>query len=402
MATNLIDVAQSYLTPEVILKASALVGESPAVTRRALDAATPSLVTGLAERASSVSGAQSLLGILEEAHLTGQRTPIAERLGGMSGADLVQLGKDLLGRVFGARLGPVVDALATSSGAKTQATSSLLGLAAPIVLGVLGQHVQAKQLDASGLAGVLAEQRLVAARALPTAVTDAIGGVGERVAPKLQTVRQAAPARGSSGRGLWPLLLLPLLILGGLFLRKREAPTDEWAGSRRLGAGLGPETTAAPPEAPPAPPMTPPPAPLSETTLRAPIPSAVAELSQFLDGAGGEPSKGFTLSDLNFELGTTNLTPGSLTTLEGVARVLAAHPGAQIRLEGHTDALGLPEANERLSLQRANAVKEALVARGVAADSITTLGFGQDQPLAPNDTAEGRARNRRIELIITR
>jgi OOP family OmpA-OmpF porin len=70
-------------------------------------------------------------------------------------------------------------------------------------------------------------------------------------------------------------------------------------------------------------------------------------------------------------------------------------------LTGHTDNTGTPEANQKLSLDRADAVSQMLVTGGVAADRITTAGYGQDRPIASNDTEEGRAKNRRLELTVT-
>jgi outer membrane protein OmpA-like peptidoglycan-associated protein len=132
-------------------------------------------------------------------------------------------------------------------------------------------------------------------------------------------------------------------------------------------------------------------------------PSGVAsEVTQFLDETSGGRSKRFVFQDLNFEFATTHLTPTSIATIDHLADALKAHPAATIEIEGHTDSIGMPAANQRISLERADAVRSALVARGVAADRITTKGLGDEQPLASNDTAEGRAKNRRTEVIVTR
>jgi K(+)-stimulated pyrophosphate-energized sodium pump len=99
---------------------------------------------------------------------------------------------------------------------------------------------------------------------------------------------------------------------------------------------------------------------------------------------------------------STQLTPESNTTVNDLAQVLKAYPNAQVQLAGHTDNTGSPQANQTLSSDRANAVKGMLVNQGVNADRITTAGFGQDRPVASNDTEEGKARNRRLELTVTR
>jgi len=84
-----------------------------------------------------------------------------------------------------------------------------------------------------------------------------------------------------------------------------------------------------------------------------------------------------------------------------LAQILNAYPNAQVQLSGHTDNTGAPDANRTLSLDRANAVKQMLVNRGVGADRIATNGLGQDRPIASNDTEQGRAQNRRLELTVT-
>ena len=71
-----------------------------------------------------------------------------------------------------------------------------------------------------------------------------------------------------------------------------------------------------------------------------------------------------------------------------------------IRIEGHTDSVGAAETNLALSEQRAMAVRDALVGLGVDASRVTTIGLGEDFPIASNDDAEGRARNRRVDVIL--
>jgi outer membrane protein OmpA-like peptidoglycan-associated protein len=414
MAMNLIDLAKSYLTPEVIQKASAMVGESPTSTRHALETATPAIFAGLAGEASSTSGAGQLVRVLDETGLVGPMGRITERLGSGSGEELTRLGKDLLGRVFGGRLSSLVDVVGSACALKTSTTSSLMGLAAPLVLGVIGNQIHERHLDAAGVAGLLAEQKGAALAALPPSVAAVFGGVpAARVEPPREVKREAArePVRAKTpqGYGLWPLvLLLPMLIIGLLMSRSHREETPVTAPA--MGVGIPREITPEPQIEPQRPVETAPPveAPKPPEVEKPRVIPQLAEgtighdLGQFLGSSGGDASKRFVFEHLGFEFGTTDLTPGSLPALESVAAALRAYPDARVVVEGHTDSIGAPETNERLSLDRASLLKNALVARGVAADRITTKGVGQEHPIASNDTPEGRARNRRIELIVTR
>jgi outer membrane protein OmpA-like peptidoglycan-associated protein len=82
--------------------------------------------------------------------------------------------------------------------------------------------------------------------------------------------------------------------------------------------------------------------------------------------------------------------------------MLTAYPNVTTSVRGHTDDTGDPAANKKLSADRAAAVQQALVARGVPASRITSEGFGAEQPIASNDSEEGRARNRRVELMVVK
>lgn len=103
---------------------------------------------------------------------------------------------------------------------------------------------------------------------------------------------------------------------------------------------------------------------------------------------------------VEFELASSELTPLGRTTLEGLMPILRQLSNRNFEIIGHTDSQGSRSTNIALSSARADAVKTYLVSRGIKEASITTLGAGPDRPIAANETADGRARNRRIELRV--
>jgi OOP family OmpA-OmpF porin len=111
-----------------------------------------------------------------------------------------------------------------------------------------------------------------------------------------------------------------------------------------------------------------------------------------------QSKKTLILEGVNFETGKADLTPESQTILDGVAESLVANDSIKVQVGGHTDNTGSAAVNKRLSAARANAVREYLISKGVAADRLTAAGFGPSKPIASNRTAEGRAQNRRVEL----
>ena len=106
-----------------------------------------------------------------------------------------------------------------------------------------------------------------------------------------------------------------------------------------------------------------------------------------------------TLADQDFKYGTAELTPESHKALKEVLAMLAAEPDSGLRIEGYTDNQGLAEDNLKFSKQRAQAVMDWLVKEGVDASRLKVEGFDGSRPLADNDTPEGRALNRRVEIV---
>jgi OOP family OmpA-OmpF porin len=113
-----------------------------------------------------------------------------------------------------------------------------------------------------------------------------------------------------------------------------------------------------------------------------------------------EKGKKVILRGVNFETNKATLTRNSEKILEDAYNALVANPDVQVEISGHTDSVGSEQANQALSLRRAQAVKNWLVQKGIAGNRMKTVGKGENEPVASNDTAEGRAENRRIEFYV--
>ncbi len=154
-----------------------------------------------------------------------------------------------------------------------------------------------------------------------------------------------------------------------------------------------PPVAAAPPPPPPPPPPAPPPA---QPNPKCPnVPPGVAV------DAEGCPLKGsITLEGVHFATNSARLTPESSAVLDSVAASLRAHPRLRVEVQGHTDGVASEAYNLRLSQARASAVRDYLIAHGVEADELTAKGYGKLRPIATNETAAGRALNRRVVLVV--
>jgi outer membrane protein OmpA-like peptidoglycan-associated protein len=108
-----------------------------------------------------------------------------------------------------------------------------------------------------------------------------------------------------------------------------------------------------------------------------------------------------TLGDVLFDTGRATLKPGAERALERLAQFLRTNPGTRIIVEGHTDSVGSEAYNEELSQRRAQAVTEALRARGVPAEQYQAKGLGKAYPVASNETPAGRQQNRRVEIVFS-
>jgi OmpA-OmpF porin, OOP family len=394
---SLLSAAKAYLTPDVVRSASVMTGESETATRQAMQGGVASVFAGLTNMVSTSDGASTLGNLIRKPTFGKLLNNLSSSFsGGSETSSLMDSGYNLLGKIFGDHASSVTDLLASFSGISSSSSGKLLAMLAPLGIGVLGKHAAAHGLNATGLANSLIGQRDEFAAAAPAGLSALLREraprpVGIHVAPEADVdtyeaaVATARTPERPTGMRWWPLLLIGLALLLFWFFRN--------IGSRAREAGRQVVTTTQ--------------SALWSINLPGganilvPTGSLNYNLARFLADGGQAAPQTFVFDHLNFEADSTRLTADSENTVTNLSQILNAYPTAQVELSGHTDNTGAPDANQKLSLDRANAVKQMLVDRGIGADRIATAGYGQDRPIASNDTEEGRAKNRRLELTVT-
>jgi outer membrane protein OmpA-like peptidoglycan-associated protein len=262
-------------------------------------------------------------------------------------------GKLILSTLFGDSEGMLTRALGAGTGLQHGVTSSLMAMAAPMVMSFLGKRVRDDRMSIRGLGSLLQREIPAIRSALPAGVADLLWP-HERETIAASPVIAQTVERERSSRG-WVLPLILLALIPGLI----------WLFSHaRRTAEVGTAYRAAP-----------------EVNVK-PSPS----LPQGVD--------------LYFDTGSMKLRPESEMKLREFVTALGKNRGTSVRVNGYTDNVGNSASNMRLSQQRADAVKAALVGMGIAADRVTARGFGEEDPIADNATAEGRATNRRVSVAI--
>ncbi len=119
--------------------------------------------------------------------------------------------------------------------------------------------------------------------------------------------------------------------------------------------------------------------------------------------ATSESARGLivNMSDVLFDTGRYTLKPSTQLSLAKVSGILQAYPGLKVQVEGYTDSVGSDQYNQKLSENRADAVRDFLISQGVQTDNISATGYGKSKPVADNATAQGRSQNRRVNLVVS-
>jgi outer membrane protein OmpA-like peptidoglycan-associated protein len=113
-----------------------------------------------------------------------------------------------------------------------------------------------------------------------------------------------------------------------------------------------------------------------------------------------QPSKVFVLDDVHFDTGRSTLKESSYPALNDIVEIMKLKPNMKIEIGGHTDNVGDPQANMRLSVERARSVRNYLMSKGISSNRLTSEGYGETRPISDNNTEIGRQENRRTEVTI--
>jgi len=440
MAINLLEMLSSQMGGSQYSQIGKFLGADEGIVKSAMGAALPSILGSVISNGASSTGAAGLINMLNKGNFDGS---MLDNLGGLFGggnatSSLMNSGSSILSSLMGNKLGSVVDLIGSVTGMKKSNSSSLMSMAAPLVMSMLGRYVKNKALDATGLSNFLGTQKKHVAAALPAGMGNILGfdagNVGSTVSNAANAGRAAVAETADAGGGILskilPLALIALLAGGAYWYFTGKSATGalsdatsgitegaanladkagdmagDAAGAVKDGAAATVDaagnmvdkagemagdaldaTTKAAREA------------LGSVKFAAG--SAGEKFSNFLaSGAKGDES--FRFNNLNFAVGSADIS-GSTTEVDNLAAVLKAYPSIKVQVAGYTDNTGDAGKNKTLSEARATSVMKHLVNQGIDAGRISAKGFGDANPVADNGTKEGRAQNRRIEISVVR
>jgi outer membrane protein OmpA-like peptidoglycan-associated protein len=400
MSADLLDSLGACVTPELVGRIGATLAESPASVSKGMSGVLPALLGGLVQKSTDRGAFQEIFSVVTDPANDGSalRDP-GSLLGTLTqgGDSFATLAATLLPLLFGGRTDRLAGAIADYAGIKSSSATALLRLGAPLVLGLLGDRVRREGLGAPGLAALLGGQRDSISRAIPAALSGVLGGLAApRAAEPRPEPRSTAPARPSGLRWLVPLAIAAGLI--ALFWNLVRGDDSDRRTAERT-----------PPAALTTPPVAAPPPSLGMRRHALPngaqisIPEAgfESEILRFLTDAGRPLDSWFDFDRVLFQTDSAELMASSREQLANLAQILKAYPSVRVKIGGYTDNTGDAAHNLALSRARADSVRGELLALGVAADRIEAEGYGQEHPVASNDTEAGRAQNRRIAMRVT-
>jgi outer membrane protein OmpA-like peptidoglycan-associated protein len=429
---SLIDTIQGYLTSQILDDAASQLGENKSAVSKAMGGLIPAILAGMIGKAGDETALSRMHASLGEAASGG----MLDRLSGLvAGGNLARNDpKDpagaFIGSLFGDKVASLTDFIASFAGLKHGSASSLLGLAGPLVMGALGKKMRDGNLDASSLKRLLLDEKTAISKALPPGLSGALGLSGfeapkiaanvDAAAPSAAAIAAAAKARAGAPAWLWAIpVALGVGLVGWMMTRGgkeekiasaeptmvetpapaidepaviAEAPASEDAGAiysvEPIGDPLADGFVKT----------------VSGFEIRGAAGGVESKLIGFIE-SGQEPCTDspcwFTFDRLTFKTGSAELDmEQSAAQIENIHRILEAWPNIQLKIGGYTDNTGTDEANNALSQQRAEAVVAAVAALGADPARMDAEGYGPLHPVASNDTEEGRAQNRRIDVRV--
>jgi outer membrane protein OmpA-like peptidoglycan-associated protein len=405
MSKNLLELINENITGDVVSKLANFLGESPNNTSSALSSAIPSILAGLVNKGTDTQGASTILSLLNQGSHDGGilNNLLAAFSGGEETSKLLTTGATLLSSIFGPKADGVANLIASASGISKTSSNSLLGLLMPLVFGVLGKTVKSEGISsAAGLVSFLGKQSGFFKKFLPAGLSSILGlanlnDLGKKASA---TATHVVEERSSSIGKFLPWLLLPLLFaLFWYFLKNIEKPEPTVPVVSVPDVSM-PKIVA---------PVVEKVGNFFETTLSSGFAIKGAQegiekkLIIFIQDTGKAVNETiwFTMDGITFDTDKATLTPESSVQENNIAEILKAFPNVKIKIGGYTDNTGDANHNLTLSEERANTVKNELVADGIDASRLEAKGYGSEHPVATNETEEGRQQNRRIDINVT-
>lgn len=441
MSINLLGTLKSKVGSKLAEHSAAFLGEDHANMGPAVDGTFAALLAGMIQKVSTDRGAKELHSVLKDEEVKDFDLENIFVRSPQTVNGLVNRGTHFLPNLFPNTLRSATNAVSAASKITKDNSTKLAKIGTPMMLSVLGQHVQENNLSIDGLKSLLNGQKDAVKSALPATFFDAAElssfgwtkKVAAMEAPKPKKVKPvkvekvmakepiktaaaaaatakpaavAASSAGGMGFLKWLLPILAILGLVGFFAMRGctgdvKMPDVPKVEVPDVAAAVKEKAAAA-------------------TTVAKSMFGNVNEAAmgllgkiKFAAGSAGEQMMSFLKSsnsgegrfrfkNLNFASGSANIAGKSGLEVDNVAAILKAYEDVKVNIEGFTDSRGKAASNQILSQKRAEAVRTRLTALGIPDARITTKGFGAASPVATNDTAEGRAQNRRIEIVIVK
>ena len=399
MATSIIDTLAQFVSPTLTTKLSATTGEPISNIEKGLRAAIITMVGGLSARASDPESVGQIYGMAIEPTNDTSVLDSSEHLitRVTTGADRTASSNFIQSLLFGNQESSVIDALATHAGVSGTTAKSLLSIATSLVMAYLGRMIRTEKLDASALASRLMAERESAASALPAAMSKFLPTLAaqERDRVAAEPLHRAA-SRYREQSAAWAVVLPAVFaVLGAwalvVFLTHPRERNVALNTPEPNAVGTSGTVNREPPRGLP-----------GGVTLRFPANGTEVKLLSFIQGrAPVTKDRWFEFDRLNFETDSAVIRPESRDQMRNIATILKAYPATRVKIGGYTDNSGNPDANRQLSQARAEAVCSALEGLGVDRSRVQAEGYGDQHPVADNNTAEGRAKNRRVAILVT-
>lgn len=394
MGTNLLDLVKGQFSDALLSKAAGFLGEDSGVTSKAIGLILPSVLGGMANKAADGNSAMQLFDLMKEQDSSSDIFgSLGTLLGGGSATQgLLESGGGIVNALFGNKTSGIASVIASAVGMKSGSASSLMSIAAPILMNVISRKLGGGA-TASSLVSLLGSQLPFLKNAgLPSALTNALGLSNLNLTTPSVSAPKVAVEEGGFGKFLPWLLVAAAGLVGFYCFKTCQTP-----------APAVPAATVVV-EKPVAPTVV-------ETVKKLTLPGGDIEVKagSFLDqlyteitDPKADLTKALTFDNVNFATNSATLTEGSKTQLDDLVKIMKAFPKVDIKIEGHTDNVGNAKSNLVLSQSRAISVKRYLNSHGIDEKQIATAGFGSTKPVADNTTAEGQAQNRRIEAFVMR